>query len=254
MSSFRYGSNKPVSFDYFSYNKLSQFRTNYPVLKFDANTFYWVSLSVDIPKYIQANLTINDEFSLAKTNTILDVDDTLCKDELFQIENPNDNFSIISSFSTNAIYGSSFQLDILFYPLIAFHVARLHCVEQHSIVLDTVHHNIGNAWKTSNNNFVAPSDGLYYFSVNFKISAGPGYTYIIRHNRNDDCYLQQGMAHNLISKENFDFMCKSCFIKMKATDQVALWDVIGNKCTGSSNEQISLCGFNYNPKNKLQVK
>ena len=243
-----------MSFDYFSYNNLPQFSSDVSIFSFNANTFYWLSVSVDIPKFTQTNLSMNDEFSLVKTNTLLSVNDTLCKDELFHVVNPNEGLSMISLFSTNAIYGFGFQLDTLFYPLIAFHVTHLGCVEQNPIVLDTIHQNIGNAWNSSTNKFVAPSNGLYYFSINFKISTGPGDIYKMMHNGNDVCFLQKGMANSLISKGNFDFMPKSCFINMKKTDNIELWAVRGINCAISNNEQISLSGFNYSPKNNLQVK
>ena len=250
----RNGSNKPVSFDYISCNNLPQCRSKMSVITFKVNTFYWMSMSVDIPNYTQVNLTMNDEFLLVKTNVFLKVADTLSKDELFHIDNQDGHLSVISLFSTNAIYGSGFQLDKFFYPLTAFHVASLHCLEQNPIELKAIYHNIGNAWNISTNKFVAPHDGLYYFSVNIKIPVGLGFEYKIMHNGNVECSLQKGMANNFISRGNFDFMSKSCFVKMKVMDQMELWGVKGYICTSTNNEQISLSGFNYSPKNELQVK
>ena len=248
---FRDGSNRPVSFDYVSYNNLSQFRSNISVFRFKTNTFYWMSISADIPSYTQVNLSMNDEFSLVKTNTLLNVQDNLCKDELFKFDKPAEYISVVSSFSTNAIYGSGFQLDTLFYPLIAFQIAFSLCLEGNNKP-STVYHNMGNAWTISKERFIAPSHGLYYFSVNIRISAGRGLDYQVKHNGNDICSLQKGMADSLISISYFDFMSKSCFIKMKVSDYIELSMPINNKCTNSS-ELLSLSGFNYSPKNTLKV-
>ena len=211
-------------------------------------------MSVDIPKHTQVNLSIADGISLVKTNTVFDFVDTICKDELIYFKNNRDYISVISLFPTNAIYWSGFHLDALFDPLITFNVARTRCTEQNPIVLDMVRYNIDGAWKTNSNKFVASRDGLYYFSVNIEISAGPVYKIAVMHNENGVCQMGNGMAYNLISKYEFDFMSKSCFIEMKAGDQIELWYTEGIRCTQASNELISLSGFNYSPKNKLQVK
>ena len=117
---FRDGPNRPVSFDYVSYNNLSQFRSNISVFRFKTNTFYWMSISADIPSYTQVNLSMNDEFSLVKTNTLLNVTDNLCKDELFQIDTPAEYISMVSSFQQMRSIGLDFNWTHYFILLLHF--------------------------------------------------------------------------------------------------------------------------------------
>jgi hypothetical protein len=135
----------------------------------------------------------------------------------------------MSEFPTNEAFWSTFQLDNLMNPLVAFFVASSTPSNniKPTVSFDTVFVNEGDAWDSrSAQRFVAPVSGIYCFSVSsaFVSQQIMNFQILVNNDRNYDLAQSGGAA---VMTSGVDLLASSRLIELSVDDKVSVHRVNG---------------------------
>ena len=208
-------------------------------------SIYWLHFGADIPASTMANITlVGSAMNSLKTYANLTKTDSISREGVVSVQ-PYDLIYIASMYSTQRIYWSGFRLDNYFSPLVAFYVARTSPISATGYFsFDRTLVNEGNAWDSTNNRFVAPYSGIYFFTMNLGQLPVKRLQYCLYKNGAYIVTVITGMA-NLMGPGQ-DLVGRSHLMSLNAKDYVQPFITEGTPFSDSTNLQISFSGFFYN--------
>ena len=244
-----------VTFDSIYYDYRSpNFDITTAVLTAQKNSCYWLHLGVDVPEQGKVLLSLGNNFTLVKTSNAFKGKDTLSKDGIFCFPRES-HLRVTSRFPTLSVHWTGFQIDTIFDPLIAIYVVRSSSTstQNEAITFDKVLYNIGQAWNVHSNRFSAPFDGVYYFSFGGGVTPKSHFQLDLKVNGAKLCTASNFMGTKIV-KNGFDFISKSCMVKINQEDDIQLFNA-GPYSVYSDPiyQQLSLVGFYYSPIRNKQV-
>ena len=157
------------------------------------------------------------------------------------------DYPTYASTSISSSWGA-FQLDSLMTPLIAFEVYASSTTAAQNKLFDSIAINYGNAWNSSDQQFIAPVSGIYYFSQSIGVSANQYGWNIITLEGSGVCDAE---VYNVIHY-GLDFTSGGCLLNVTAGQRVSVRfsTPLG---IDSSYMQTSFRGFFYSPVHGVKV-
>ena len=135
--------------------------------------------------------------------------------------------------------------------LVVFHVARDETFAGYAnpVPFNVELYNEGLGYDTASHRFIAPSDGIYYFSFSVGLISGETADFILYKNTDPVVNLYRAATtHN-----GFDTMSRSILLPLEEDDEIYLVNSNGKVAWSSQLYETSFSGFKYEPKNGLPV-
>ena len=212
------------------------------------NGLYWMHISITVPASTSAYVCLSgttNYIRISQSHGGFNRPDTISRNGVVDIQ-AGTQLRFISNFTSLGLQWTSFRLDNSMSPLVLFQVARSStAISSGQIIYDLVFTNIGSAWTTLTNAFQAPRTGQYFFSLSVGMSSKQDFNLLLLVNGVSVLLAQSG-SDWLISK-GYNLMSASKLLTLTAGDIVTAKFQNGNIYSESTNLQISLAGFHYNP-------
>ena len=210
-------------------------------------------LSITVPPFSSAHVALLggvNYFKIVQNHDGLNQEDMISRNGLMVIH-AGTQLSLTSNFVNSYIRWFLFRLDNCFSPVIVFQVARSYSTTNinHSelISFDLILMNIGSAWKTFTNSFVAPQSGQYFFSLSAGMS-GNKTTVMMFFVINDETVQHTDSGVNALFSSGYNQISVSKLLSLNNGD-ICIFTTKFYRSLHSnpSTLQISLTGFYYSP-------
>lgn len=224
-------------------------------------SIYWMNIAVETAGGVAANARLSDSYLIIyKNHTDYPNQDTVSRSGVVKLK-ADTQALIMSEFPNNEAFWSTFQLDNLSNPLVAFFVASsTTSINKKPIVsFNTVFVNEGDAWDSRYAQwFIAPVSGIYCFSVSSAFVSQQIMNFQILVNNEDGYDLAQSGGAAVMTS-GVDLLATSRLIELSVDDEVSVHRVNGNGVppfsfySDSVNWAVSFSGFLYSPANNVKV-
>ena len=214
-----------------------------------------MSLSATVSASTSANITLSgvtNYVRIIQNHGGFTQPDSLSRSGLSDLQKGT-QLSCLSSYPFQSLQWTSFRLDNIMSQMYAFQVAKSSTASCCGLIkYDIVFLNIGLAWSTMANLFIAPSSGQYFFSI----SAGM---------RPNKVFSLQFVVNGMLVKQNtqngasfkfssgIDLHSASKLLQLNTGDAVTMTYLNDALYSDSTNIQISLAEFYYSPVISIPV-
>ena len=209
---------------------------------------YWMHISVTVPAFTQANVTLSgtsNYMRIIQSHGNFDHPDTLSRNGLMDLQ-AGTQLTFLSKYPSQSLQWTSFRLNNIMSQLIAFQVAKSSPAQCCGLVtFDLVLLNIGFAWNIGRNVFIAPKNGQYFFSVSAGCYANSTFDLFLVLNSDTVQKTQNGASSKFFS--GIDLHSTSKLLQFNEGDTFVTIVDSKNLYSDATNLQISFAGFYYSP-------
>lgn len=220
---------------------------------------YWMNIGVHINGNSQVDLRVtNSSLTIIQSSAYIDEGIT-SRAGVVKLK-AGSVVSLTTRHPVSGAYWSTFRLDTLMSPLVAFHVGRTSSQNfTGKIVYDSVTINEGNAWEYLNSRLKVPYSGIYCLTISVGLTANNNPLLALHVNGNERQKVGEVGLTQLFTAGT-DLMSTTHFVQLTAGDVVktvfSLQKPIFNQqaiYSDSESMATSFSGFFYNPVSNIQV-
>ena len=218
------------------------------------NGLYWMHISVTAPANTSVYVTlsgITNSVKIIQNHNGFTKPDTISRNNVMNIQ-AGSLLTFLSQFPSLSLQWTTFRVDNCFSPLIIFQVARSTSASGGGLITyDVVLTNIGLAWNHNINTFIAPLNGLYFFSLSAGMNGNQ--VFGLQFNVNGIVLQQTQAGSASLFAQGNDLYSVSKLLALNASDYFTTSFFDGDIYSNSTDLQISLAGFYYSPAISSQV-
>ena len=215
---------------------------------------YWMHISATVPANTSVYVTLSgtsNSVRIIQNHNGFTEPDTISRNNVINLQ-AGSQLYFQSEFPSLSLQWTTFRVDNCFSPLIIFQVARSTSASGGGLITyDVVLTNIGSAWNHNINTFIAPLNGLYFFSLSTGMNGNQ--VFGLQFNVNGIVLQQTQAGSASLFAHGNDLYSVSKLLALNASDYFTTSFFDGDIYSNSTDLQISLAGFYYSPAISSQV-